>query len=88
MLAQEDTVCFHIIEEAKTEANNYGDAIIAWIKLSRKIEPNTVASKTRLRNKSAKYELDNITRNTKEWITELELLMGDLQKLDVHIDDS
>ena len=36
ILSQEDTVCFQIIEEANTEANKYGDAILAWPTLSRK----------------------------------------------------
>ena len=36
ILAQEDTVCFHIVEEAKINDNNYGDAGQPWMKLSRK----------------------------------------------------
>ena len=58
------------------------------MKLSRKIEPTTGASKTRLRKKFSKYELYGVTINPKEWITELEIFRGDLQKLNVHIDDS
>ena len=57
-------------------------------KLSRKIEPTTGDSKTRLHKKFAKYKLDNVTRNPKEWIIELELPRGNLQKLDADIDDS
>ena len=30
ILAQEDTVCFHIVEEAKTKANKYRDTRLAW----------------------------------------------------------
>ena len=41
ILAQKYTVCFQIIEEAKTKANNYGDARLAWTKLSRNFEPTT-----------------------------------------------
>ena len=51
MLAQEDTAFFQITEEAKTESNNYGASRLAWKKLSRKFEPTTGASKTRLRKK-------------------------------------
>ena len=36
MLAQEDTVYFHIIEEVNTKSNKYGNARQSWIKLSRK----------------------------------------------------
>ena len=80
-LAKEDRVCFHIIEKAKREANKYGDVGPAWKKSSRKIEPTTGASKTRLRQKFSKYELNNVTRNPKKCITELELLKGDLKNL-------
>ena len=59
-----------------------------WKKVSRKFEPNTEASKTRLRKKFAKFKLYDITRNPEEWVTELDLLRGDLQKLYVHIDNS
>ena len=59
-----------------------------WTKLSGKFEPTTGDSKTRLLKKLAKYELNDITRNPKEWITDIELLRVYLQKLDIHIDDS
>ena len=36
----------------------------------------------------AKWKIDDITRNPKEWITEIKLIRGDLKKLDWHIDDS
>ena len=64
------------------------DTRLAWTKLSRKFEPTTGASKTTLRNKFYKCELDDVTRNPKEWITDIELLIVDLQNSDVHIDDS
>ena len=45
------------------------------------------ASKIRLWKKLSKSELDNVTRDPEDWITELELLRGDLRKLGVIIDD-
>ena len=66
ILTQEDTVCFQIIEEAKTKADNYGDARQWQMKFSRKFEPNTWASKSRPRKKFAKYKIDHVTRNPKE----------------------
>ena len=80
---QEDTVCFQIIEEAKTKSNKYGDARIAWTKLPKKIEPTKDAPKIVLGKKFSKCKLDDLTRNPEEWITYI-----DLQKLDVHIDYS
>ena len=59
-----------------------------WTKLSIKFEPNTGSYKTTLCEKFAKYKLENVTINTEEWITELELLRVYLQKLNVRIDDS
>ena len=44
-------------------------------------------SKTRLRNKRAKSQLYDVTREPEECITELELLRGNLRKLIVIIDD-
>ena len=81
-------VCFQIVEEAKTQANKYGDTRLAWIKLSRKFDPTTGYFKKILRNKISKCKLDDVTRNPEEWITQLELLRGDLRKLDVKIDGS
>ena len=65
ILAQEDTVCFHIVEEMKTKANKYGYVSQAWMKLSIFFEPNTGASKSRLRKKFSKYELYYVTINPK-----------------------
>ena len=62
ILTQEETVFFHIVEESKTKANNYGYTRLAWTKLSRKLEPTTGYSNTRLRKKFAKCELDDVTR--------------------------
>ena len=55
--------------------------------LSRKLDPNTEALKKILRKKFSKYELDGIKINPEKWITKLELLKGDIQKLYVHIDN-
>ena len=38
-------------------------------------------------NKFAKSELDDVTRDPEDWITKLEFLRGDLQKLGVIIND-
>ena len=43
--------------------------------------------KTILQNKFAKIKVDDVTRDPEDWITELELLRGDLRKLGVIIDD-
>ena len=48
----------------------------------------TGPSKTRSHNNFAKWELDDITGNTEKWITKLEVLRGDLQTIDVQIDNS
>ena len=58
------------------------------MKLSRRFDATVWASKTILCKKSAKCELDAVTKKIKEWNTELKLLRGYLQKLDLHIDDS
>ena len=63
ILAQEDRVCFQIVEVAKTKDNKYREARLAWTKLSRKFEPRARASKTRLYKKFSKCKLDYITRN-------------------------
>ena len=91
ILAQEDMVYFQIVEEAKKKANKYGNARQVWIKLSRNIETTTRDSKKRLLNKCKKlynFELYYITRNPKDLITDIELLRGYLQKLDIQIENS
>ena len=73
-----------MIEEENTKDNKYGSTRQVWIKLSRKFDPTTGASKTMLHKKFSKY----VTIKPKEWITEIEILRGDLRKLDVQIDYS
>ena len=46
IIAQEDTVCFQIAEEAKTKANRYRYTRQVWVKLSGKFDPTTTSSKT------------------------------------------
>ena len=70
------------------KANKYGDAIQAWMKISRIFETTTGAFKTRPFRKFSKSKLYYITRNPEEWITELKLLKEYLRKLEVHIDNS
>ena len=57
------------------------------MKLLRKFEPTTGASNTRLRKNFSKWEINDVKRNPLECITEIELLKGDPQKIDVQIDD-
>ena len=83
IVTQEDMVCFQIFEEAKTKSNKYGDVRQEWMKLLRKFDPTTGASKIRLHNKFSNYKLDDVIRNTKGWITNIKLLRGDLQKHNV-----
>ena len=63
ILAQEDTVCFHIVEEVKTKSTNNGNERKTYKKLSRKFEPTTGEFKTILRKKISKCKLDDVTRN-------------------------
>ena len=71
-----------------SKANDHGDRILVLEKLLIKFEPNTGSSKTILREKCSWCKLDDVTRNLEECITELKLLIGELQKLNVHIDES
>ena len=57
------------------------------MRLNKKFQPIPGASKTRLRKKSMKIESDDVTRDPEDWITELELLRGNLRKLGFIIDD-
>ena len=81
IILQEYTICFQITEESKTKENKYGDTRQEWIKISRKIDPTTDVSKTRIRKKLLKSDLDDVTRDPEDWITKLELLRGSLKKL-------
>ena len=54
--------------------------------LNNALQQITGASKTRLNKKFAKIELDDVTRDPEDCITELELLRGDLRKLGIIID--
>ena len=57
--------------------------------MSKKIEkfdPTTGDCKTISQKIFEKCELECVTRYFKEWITNIKLLIGDIQNMDVHID--
>ena len=87
VLAQDYTLCFHIVQEQVTKDLPNGCALRSWGKLENKFDPMTGLSQTGLQKKLAKCELYGITRDSEEWITELKVLRGDLRKLGVIIDD-
>ena len=85
-MALKNTVCFHVVEESVIrDLPNMSD-LHSWESLNDKIQPITWGSKIRLCDKSTKIELDDVTRDTEEWITVLELLRGNLRKLGDIID--
>ena len=53
--------------------------------MKKKFQPTTGASKTISPNKFATCGLHDVTRNPEDCITEIDLLIGDLQKLGVII---
>ena len=63
ILAQKDTVCFKIIEEARAKDNKYGYTIQAWIKRSIKFDPTTGASKTIIHKKLSNCKIYDLTIN-------------------------
>ena len=70
-MAHDDTVCVHIVEESVTKELTNGCNLRACEKLNKKFQPTIGASKTRLRKKFAKCELDDVKRDPEDWITEL-----------------
>ena len=58
-----------------------------WKKIPGKFVPNIGASKIRLCKQFAECELDYATINPEKWTTGIELLRGDLKKIDVNIDN-
>ena len=56
------------------------------MRISRKLEPTTGDYKISIYKKYFKWKLYEVTRNTKEWITEFKLIRGYLQMLDVRIE--
>ena len=45
ILAQEDKVCFYVIEEVKTTENKYGDTRNMWMKISKMQETSLVPTR-------------------------------------------
>ena len=86
-MAQDETLCFHIVEEFDTKDLPNESNIHAWNSINNKFYPKERASKTRLWKKFEKIELYDVTTESEEWITELELLKGYLRKLGLIIDD-
>ena len=88
IISQEETVFLKTTEEEKYYKwpNRY--AIKAWDKISIKFDATTGYYKTRIFNKYTKRKILNVTRDPEYWITELELLRGELRKLNVNIYDT
>ena len=86
-LEQEDMIYFQISEESNTKGNTYWDASQSRMKLLGKFKPTTGDSKKILGKKFDKCKIYYVTRKHNEWITKIELLRGDLQKLDIQIDN-
>ena len=70
-------MCFQTVEELVNKDSPNGSALVAW---DRSIQENILQG-------ICKSELDDVSRDPEYWITELELLRGDLQKMEVIIDD-
>ena len=87
ILTQDDIVCSHIFEYLSTKDSPNGINLHAWERLNKKFQPITGASKTKLSKKFEKNELDGVTRDPEDCITDLEWLIWDLQKLGVIVDD-
>ena len=62
ILAQEDMVCFQILDEEKTKSNKYGNTRQACVNLSINFDAATDTSKTILNKKFSKYKLRDVTK--------------------------
>ena len=62
VLAQDDKVCFQIVEESITKDLPNRSDLSSWEKLNKKIQQARGGSKTRIHKKFAKSELDDDTR--------------------------
>ena len=78
---------FPYFQEFVTKDLPNGSTLYKWERLNEEFLPETGSSKTRIWNESAKRKLFYVTRDTEDWITELELFIGDFRKLGVIIDD-
>ena len=76
---QDDTVYFQIVEESATKELPNGCALRKWENFNKKFQPMTGVSKTIIQKKFAKCDLDDVTWDPEDWITELELLRGNLK---------
>ena len=74
ILAQDDTVCFQIIEAFFTKQLPNGCALRAWERFNKKFQPMARASKTRLRKKFTKCELGDVKRDPEDWIADPQFL--------------
>ena len=57
------------------------------MKFLRKFKPTAGDSNKRLSKNFSKWDINDVKRNPLGCITDIELLRGDLQKLDVQIDN-
>ena len=79
ILDQCDKVCFQIFELLVIKDLTNGTALCIWERLNNKFQLMSGASMKIIRKISPKNELDYVTKDQYEWITELELLRGNLQ---------
>ena len=79
LVSCESDLCFGIIENSKSEKFPDGDAALAWLNLTEKLEPKTKMNIIKLKKEFMEYKLNSFSKDPNEWLMNLENLKWKLK---------
>ena len=87
ILACNGDIAFGIVEKSVTKDLPDGDANLAWNSLRRRFDPQTSSNKLKLKKKFANSSLTDWKKDPADWITELERIRTQLDRMGHEISD-
>ena len=76
-------VAFDLVDGCTTHDNPDGDVKLAWDRLTHKYEPKTAPSYIQLKKDFANSKLEDAKQDPDEWITQLESLKTEMNKVNI-----
>lgn len=80
---KEGKVAFSLVKNCKTAEFPEGNCKLAWDRLESKYAPKTVPSLLKLKKKFANSKLETKDQNPDEWISELESIRNEIDKINL-----
>ena len=81
ILSCQGPIAFNIIQKFTTDDLPIGNAFLAWNKLKERFDPQTSNEKLQLKEKFTNSKLTDWKKSPDDWITELEIIVSQLDQM-------